>query len=83
MAKLSISKLISHFSNSQELSQPISYDKDRQTAVIRCSICTGEQVAGFKNLEDGSFTEVMLIKNEDDLELFKKTYGLSEVKKIY
>lgn len=26
------------------------YDKERLIPVIRCSICTGEQVAGFKDL---------------------------------
>ena len=45
---------------------PIPFDSDKQMAVIKCSICTGEMVAGFKNKEDGYFTEVMLIKNEAD-----------------
>ena len=28
-----------------------SYDKEKQIPVLRCSICTGEQVAGFKDLQ--------------------------------
>ena len=61
----------------------ISFDPDKQYAVIRSSICTGEKVAGFKNKEDGHFTEVMLIKNQHDLELFKKEYNITEIKTEY
>ena len=39
----------------------IEYDKTTMTPVIHASICTGEQVAGFKNKETGKFEEVMLI----------------------
>ena len=54
------------------------------TPAIRCSICTGEQVAGFKNQETGRFEEVMLIRSPGDLELFKEQYGISgEIEKIY
>ncbi len=63
--------------------QEIPFDPDRQYAVIRASICTGEKVAGFKNKDDGHFTEVMLIKSQKDEESFKKTYGLDVVKVEY
>ena len=56
---------------------------EKQYAVIRCSICTGEQVAGFRSKEDGSFVEVMVLKSNDDLEYFKKIYGVDAVKKEY
>lgn len=29
-----------------------SYDKENKKPVIRCSICTGEQVAGFKDIKE-------------------------------
>lgn len=45
---------------------------------LKCSICTGEQVAGFKNINTGKFEEVMLVINEKDLKLFLKTYNLCE-----
>ena len=61
----------------------ISFDPEKQIAVIKCSICTGEQVAGFKSKEDGHFTEVMLIRDAKDLEKFKKTYKITEIKKEY
>lgn len=63
----------------------ISYDRSRQEPVIRCSICTGEQVAGFCDKATGSFTEVMLIKNSSDLETFCQQYGVQKdsLRKIY
>ncbi|MDE6852827.1 MAG: aspartate dehydrogenase [Lachnospiraceae bacterium] len=59
------------------------YDPTKQTAVLKCSICNGEQVAGFQDIESGKFQEVMLIQNDADLALFRQTYGLTQVKKIY
>ena len=59
------------------------YDRASQKPVLRCSICTGEQVAGFKNIHTGQWEEVMLIKNEEDLETFKRMYDLKEVTKEY
>ena len=54
------------------------------TPVIRCSICTGEQVAGFRNGQTGRFEEVMLIRSPADLDEFKEKYGISgEIEKIY
>ena len=65
------------------LSDEIPFDPDKQTAVIKCSICTGEQVAGFKSKEDGHFTEVMLIREAADLERFKTIYAITDIKKEY
>ncbi|MBR2853655.1 MAG: aspartate dehydrogenase [Clostridia bacterium] len=54
------------------------------TPVIRCSICTGEQVAGFKRKKDGTFEEVMLLRDEGDLRQFREQYGIKgEIEKIY
>ena len=39
----------------------ISYDPAVQRPALRCSICTGEQVAGFIHA-DGHFEEVQLIR---------------------
>jgi len=61
----------------------VPYDPDTQDPVIKCSICNGEQVAGFKNKATGEFTEVMLIRNQSDLDSFKKMYDLDEVSKEY
>ena len=60
------------------------FDETFRTPVIRCSICTGEQVAGFLRKEDGTFEEIMLIRNAADLQLFRDQYGITgEIKKIY
>lgn len=59
------------------------YDRENEIPVIRSSICTGEQVAGFKDKKTGHFEEVMLLKNAEDREVFLKTYNIepSEIKK--
>lgn len=59
------------------------YDPETQRPVLRCSICTGEQVAGFKDIRSGKFEEVMLIRNNQELQEFMKMYGISEVTKEY
>ena len=46
--------------------------------MIRSSICTGEQVAGFKNIHTGKFSAVLLIRNGGDLQEFLDTYDISE-----
>ena len=61
------------------------FDPTIYRPVLKCSICTGEQVAGFKDKSTGKFEEVMLIINDKDLKLFLKTYKLleSELSKEY
>ncbi len=61
----------------------IKFDPDKQYAMIRSSICTGEKVAGFKNKKDGHFTEVMLIRSHEDELYFKEIYGIEEIKTEY
>lgn len=63
--------------------QTITYDKEREKPVIRASICTGEQVAGFKDLATGKFHEVMLLRSEKDLVEFKRRCGITEITKEY
>ncbi len=67
----------------QQLGEAVHFDSEKQMAVIKCSICTGEQVAGFKDKEDGHFTEVMLIREPGDIERFKEIYKIEEIKKEY
>jgi len=62
----------------------LSYDASKKVPVVRCSICTGEQVAGFKDVETGKFEDVMLITSPADLEAFKAQYGITgEVDKTF
>lgn len=54
------------------------YDKSGKIPVIRSSICTGEQVAGFKDPVSGKFRELMLIRDSDDLAEFLSSYQIDE-----
>ena len=56
----------------------IPYDKSGKVPVIRCSICTGEQVAGFKNPVSGKFEELMLLRDDRDLSEFLRLYQVEE-----
>lgn len=67
----------------QKKTPMVEYDPAKQKAVIRCSICTGEQVAGFQDIHTGKFKEVMLIRGDADLHHFKELYSIEEVTKIY
>ena len=60
-----------------------NYDQEQKKPVLKCSICNGEQVAGFKDLHTGKFEEIMLIKNDKDLNEFMKMYGIKEIGKEY
>lgn len=69
--------------NKQREVPKVTFDPERQRAVLRCSICTGEQVAGFQDVQGGKFEEVMLIRDQADLQRFKELYGVEEITKIY
>lgn len=60
-----------------------TYDKENLRPILRCSICNGEQVAGFKNIHTGKFEEVMFIRNEKDLAEFKAMYDIETITKEY
>ena len=55
-----------------------TYDKSGKIPVIRSSICTGEQVAGFKDPASGKFDELMLIRDNKDLSEFLYRYQVEE-----
>ncbi|MBP5772881.1 MAG: aspartate dehydrogenase [Eubacterium sp.] len=72
------------FFKKKDLEKQKKYDPDKKEPIIKASICNGEQVAGFKDLETGEFHEVMYLKDARDLEVFKDKYGITEdIKKIY
>lgn len=53
------------------------FEREYHKPVIRSSICTGEQVAGFKDIRTNRFTEIMLVRNNEDIEEFTQKYGIS------
>lgn len=60
-----------------------TYDRQNQRPVLKCSICNGEQVAGFKDINTGRFQEIMLIRDEADLDIFMKMYDIDNISKEY
>jgi len=77
-------RLFSKISKTEKkLTESIPFDPEKQIAVIKSSICTGEKVAGFKNKDDGHFTEVMLIRSKEEERRFMKIYNLDSVKIEY
>ena len=60
-----------------------TYDPEKMKPILKCSICNGEQVAGFKDLHTGKFEEIMLIRNSGELNDFMKMYGIQEISKEY
>lgn len=62
-----------------------SFSKTQYKPVIRASICTGEKVAGFIDIDSGKFVDVMVVRNNDDLREFCGKYGVKEeeIEKIW
>lgn len=62
-----------------------TFDRAEKRPVIRCSICTGEQVAGFQNLKNGKFEEVMVLRSTEDRQEFLEKHGIreDEIEKIW
>ncbi len=60
-----------------------SFDRENKKPVLKCSICNGEQVAGFKDIHTGRFEEVMFIRDEKDLSEFLELYGIDRISKEY
>lgn len=53
--------------------------------VLRCSICTGEQVLCARNRQNGKLEEIMLIRNPAELEGFcaHNSINKADIEKIY
>ncbi len=62
-----------------------SYDRENYKPALKCSICTGEQTAGFLEIHTGQFEDIMLIRDQKDLDRFIASYHLdpAEITKIY
>ena len=67
----------------RHLAEDIPFDPQSQEAVIRVSTCTGEKIAGFRSREDGSFTEVMVLRSAEEEKRFLRAYGLTGARVEY
>ena len=56
----------------------LTYDTEKQRPVLRKSICTGETTAGFQDKDTKVYHDVMLIRDQRDLQDFMDTYGLTK-----
>lgn len=63
--------------------QKKEFDRETYVPVVRCSICTGEEVAGFKNIRTGQFRDVLLIRSPKDLEQFMSEYDIDTIRREY
>lgn len=71
------------FKKKPEESAIIQFHPETHKPILKCSICTGEQMAGFKDINTGAFTEVMLIKDGKDFDRFMEMYDLAAITKEY
>ena len=69
--------------NETKTKNSVPYDPEQQIPVLKCSICNGEQVAGFKDKKTGHFTEVAFIRSPQELEEFLQSYGIENITKEY
>ena len=76
---------MSLFGKTKKASPKLPYSLEAYEPVLRCSICTGEQVACMRHRESGQLREIMLIRDEADLKEFRKLCGLDdqEIRKVY
>ncbi|MBR2258806.1 MAG: aspartate dehydrogenase [Blautia sp.] len=63
--------------------KPLAYDEKEKTPVIHQSICNGERVGGFKIRSTKRFEEVMVIRNEEDLRIFKEMVQKEQIPTEY
>lgn len=71
------------FQKKKQEKEKLEFDSQNQKPILKCSICNGEQVAGFKDMRTGKFHEVMFVRSQKDLQEFMDRYGLSDVAKEY
>ena len=74
------------FGRKKQEEKRVSFDRGKQYPAMRCSICTGEQVACMRERETGKLRELMLIRSDEDLRSFRRMTGLrdgEEIQKFY
>lgn len=63
------------FSAKKGENEELSFDPALEEPVIKASICTGEQEAGFRDKKTGEFRAVCLIRNGEEKEAFCRRCG--------
>ena len=72
------------FSKKTEIAVP-KIETDKYDLILRCSICSGEQILCMQDRKDGSLHELMLVRSFDDLKRVCDANNIdpASVKKIY
>ena len=73
------------FKKKQPEPETTHFDPAAFEPVIRASICTGEKVACMRERTTGRLHELMLIRTEEDVALFRRRYGIGdgEIRTVY
>lgn len=73
------------FGRKRKESELPAFPPENFEPVIRCSICTGEQVACMRNLQTGHLQELMLLRTPEDLDSFCRQYRVepNQIRKVY
>lgn len=66
-----------------EYFKSFQYNPDTMYQIIKSSICTGEKTIGFKMKHDGKYIELAAVKSPEDIAVFKKHFGLDDIKTEY
>ncbi len=56
-----------------------SWDREETFPAVRCSICTGEQVFGFRDVHSDEFHEVAMIRSDAELLQIAREYGITDL----
>lgn len=73
------------FKKKQAEPETTHFDPAAFEPVIRASICTGEKVACMRERATGRLHELMLIRTDEDLALFRRRCGIGdgEIRTVY
>lgn len=65
--------------------EAVLYPPEQYEPLLKCSICTGEQVACLRDRATGKLREVTLVRDQADLEAFARACRAEpgEIKRIY
>lgn len=66
-----------------EKDSPPDFDREKEEPVVRCSICNGEMVAGFREKEGGHFREYRMLRSQQEIDGFAKMCKVTSVRKEY
>ena len=58
------------------------WDREQEIPAVRCSICTGEKVFGFRSVHADSFSEIAMVRDDAELAEIAAEYGITDISSI-